>query len=240
MTAQHEAGSALQQQLHVLLSPMPHLGVLEQWLPCGRAMSNFKASRAQRMTQHTATHVPHRLHAPQPCWLCAPALISPCKRVLINCKQLHVPQHYLLTVQTAPRFCREAHPHTREPPSGWPIPKALHYINPPTPLVTRGRAGRTGQLPGSFIAAAAATCRSLHPDWEFRPWGEAEGRKLIEERYPWALSTFDTYPYPSQRSFALRLFVLHAFGGGAFGDECGRGGACVGEGAWAGGFRGGG
>ena len=47
----------------------------------------------------------------------------------------------------------------------------------------------------------------------FRLWSDAEGRRLIADKYPWFLPTYDGYPHAIQRVDALRLFVLYEHGG---------------------------
>lgn len=105
----------------------------------------------------------------------------------------------------------------------WPIPKLLHSVPPPPPQPPPGTprapaarddgGGGSGDGGPAPVSDAAAGCRRLHPDWSFRSWGEEEGRRLLSERYPWALEAYDSYRHPAQRVYALRLFILHAFGG---------------------------
>ncbi|CAF1069412.1 unnamed protein product [Adineta ricciae] len=60
---------------------------------------------------------------------------------------------------------------------------------------------------------ASKTCRSLHPNYEYRFWTDAAARRLIEKEFPCLLSTYDSYPYDIQRADVIRLIVLYVFGG---------------------------
>jgi len=51
------------------------------------------------------------------------------------------------------------------------------------------------------------------PSWEHRVWTDLDNRALIATSYPWFLSTYDSYPYPIERSDAARYFILHRYGG---------------------------
>jgi mannosyltransferase OCH1-like enzyme len=52
-----------------------------------------------------------------------------------------------------------------------------------------------------------------HPHWEYRYWDHVSSRKLVEEEYPWFLSSYDAYPHFIQRCDAIRYFILHRYGG---------------------------
>jgi mannosyltransferase OCH1-like enzyme len=60
---------------------------------------------------------------------------------------------------------------------------------------------------------ASNSCRSLHPNYEYRLWTDQDGRRLIEKEFPCLLSTFDSYPYDIQRADIIRLIVLYVYGG---------------------------
>jgi len=60
---------------------------------------------------------------------------------------------------------------------------------------------------------ASNTCRSLHPNYEYRLWTDNDGRRLIEKEFPCLLATFDSYPYAIQRADVIRLIVLYVYGG---------------------------
>jgi mannosyltransferase OCH1-like enzyme len=60
---------------------------------------------------------------------------------------------------------------------------------------------------------ASNSCRSLHPNYEYRFWTDQEGRRLIEKEFPCLLSTYDSYPYDIQRADVIRLIVLYIYGG---------------------------
>lgn len=52
-----------------------------------------------------------------------------------------------------------------------------------------------------------------HPGWKYRLWTDADGRSFLEERYPWFLPIYDSYPNPIMRADAIRYFLLDHFGG---------------------------
>ena len=52
-----------------------------------------------------------------------------------------------------------------------------------------------------------------HPGWEYRLWTDADSRAFVEHNYPEFLAVYESYPYPVQRSDALRYLLLHRFGG---------------------------
>lgn len=97
--------------------------------------------------------------------------------------------------------------------AAWPVPPVLHVIEraaPPPPDAAAAAAALR-----AADAAAVESCRRLHPDWAFRAWGEGEGARLLARRYSAAaLRNWLAYPFGEQRALALRLFVLHAYGGG--------------------------
>jgi mannosyltransferase OCH1-like enzyme len=42
---------------------------------------------------------------------------------------------------------------------------------------------------------------------------DEKSHEFISAEYPWFLSTFDSHPFPIQRTDAIRYFVLAYFGG---------------------------
>jgi len=60
---------------------------------------------------------------------------------------------------------------------------------------------------------ASNSCRSFHPNYEYRLWTDKDARRLIEKEFPCLLSTFDLYPYDIQRADVIRLIVLYVYGG---------------------------
>ncbi|KAH3855333.1 hypothetical protein DPMN_097900 [Dreissena polymorpha] len=52
-----------------------------------------------------------------------------------------------------------------------------------------------------------------HPTWKFYFWTDESGRKLLAERHPHLLSTWDGYVENIKRSDMLRYLVLYEFGG---------------------------
>merc|ERR1719253_552338 len=68
------------------------------------------------------------------------------------------------------------------------------------------------ELPAAWQHVPGAW-RETHPDYEYRFWSDAANRALIEEHYPWFLSTYDAYPTGIQRADAARYFAVHHHGG---------------------------
>jgi mannosyltransferase OCH1-like enzyme len=60
---------------------------------------------------------------------------------------------------------------------------------------------------------ASNSCRTLHPDYQYRFWSDEGGRRLVEKEFPCLLATFDSYPYNIQRADVIRLVVLYVYGG---------------------------
>ena len=60
---------------------------------------------------------------------------------------------------------------------------------------------------------ASNSCRTLHPNYEYKFWSDVDGRRLIENQLPYLLPTFDSYPYDIQRADVIRLVVLYIYGG---------------------------
>ncbi|KAK0547797.1 hypothetical protein OC846_003836 [Tilletia horrida] len=56
-------------------------------------------------------------------------------------------------------------------------------------------------------------CQTMHTDYEYMLWTDAESRIFIQNHYSWFLPVFDSYPYVIQRADAIRYFVLHHYGG---------------------------
>lgn len=55
--------------------------------------------------------------------------------------------------------------------------------------------------------------KKYHPDWEIRFWTDEDNRNLIQTKYKWFLSTYDSYEYGIQRADAVRYFILYTYGG---------------------------
>ena len=60
---------------------------------------------------------------------------------------------------------------------------------------------------------ASNSCRTIHPNYQYRLWTDKEGRDLIEQEFPCLLPTFDSYPYDIQRADVIRLVTLYVYGG---------------------------
>lgn len=68
------------------------------------------------------------------------------------------------------------------------------------------------ELPAAW-GAFQSGWQAQHPEWEYTLWTDADNRRLIADRYPWFLSTYDSYPRDIQRVDAAKYFILHAYGG---------------------------
>lgn len=60
---------------------------------------------------------------------------------------------------------------------------------------------------------ASNSCQTIHSNYEYKFWSDQDGRRLIEEKFPSLLSTYDSYPYNIQRADVIRLVVLYIYGG---------------------------
>lgn len=57
------------------------------------------------------------------------------------------------------------------------------------------------------------SCRSIHPDWEFRLWTSENATAFVSSRYPDILSAYTRYPQTIQRANILRYLLLDFYGG---------------------------
>lgn len=55
--------------------------------------------------------------------------------------------------------------------------------------------------------------RNHNPNFTYIFWTDDDNRKLIQDFYPWFLSTYDALPKTIQRVDASRIFYLHRYGG---------------------------
>jgi UDP:flavonoid glycosyltransferase YjiC (YdhE family) len=67
-------------------------------------------------------------------------------------------------------------------------------------------------MPADWVRFSA-TWRRHHPGFEHRLWGPAESRSFVAAQYPDFLAVYDGYAQPIQRVNALRVLLLHHFGG---------------------------
>ena len=80
------------------------------------------------------------------------------------------------------------------------IPKRIHQT------------WKSTNIPHQFVRWVK-TWSQHHPDWEYWLWTDENARKLISERHPSLLSTFDGYDLPVKKADALRYVVLYEYGG---------------------------
>ncbi len=81
-----------------------------------------------------------------------------------------------------------------------PIPKIIHQT------------WKTDDLPDDY-SRYRKTVRRNHPDWQHRLWTDADNRQLIQDHYPWFLTTYDGYKHNIERADAIRYFILLHHGG---------------------------
>lgn len=90
------------------------------------------------------------------------------------------------------------------------IPHILHRIYLPGEGAWEKEVRSPG---GKFKGQWRRGCHAHHKHWEIKFWDNAAGEKLLKEEYSWFLQTYQNYERNIERSHALRVFVLHAFGG---------------------------
>jgi len=71
---------------------------------------------------------------------------------------------------------------------------------------------KTKNIPAKY-AQFAETVKRNNPDYEYRLWTDHDNRRLIEDLYPWFLSTYDSYAHGIERVDAVRYFILYTYGG---------------------------
>jgi inositol phosphorylceramide mannosyltransferase catalytic subunit len=74
---------------------------------------------------------------------------------------------------------------------------------------------KTEDIPMGLFKNVNAEWRSLfsEPEYQHMLWTDKKMRALIDERFPWFLSVYDSYPTNIQRADASRYFILYAYGG---------------------------
>ena len=99
----------------------------------------------------------------------------------------------------------------RTPRSGTPqtrqqirtIPKILHhvYLDGLNSLkqAESNPGARPGQLFPTYNSSWRQSCREVHQDWHFMFWDLSEAESLLQDFYPWFLSTFRAYSNNVQR-----------------------------------------
>ncbi|GJM15793.1 MAG: hypothetical protein DHS20C13_11200 [Thermodesulfobacteriota bacterium] len=53
----------------------------------------------------------------------------------------------------------------------------------------------------------------LHPNWEYRFYGDEECRDIVEQHFPSFLPVYDSYSAPAQKADIFRIIVVYALGG---------------------------
>jgi mannosyltransferase OCH1-like enzyme len=71
---------------------------------------------------------------------------------------------------------------------------------------------KSADIPSAWIATSES-CKTMNPSYTHYLWTDTTARSFIQRSYPWFLHTYDNYPYPIQRSDAVRYFILQHFGG---------------------------
>ncbi|MEM7061700.1 MAG: glycosyltransferase [Cyanobacteria bacterium P01_B01_bin.77] len=62
-------------------------------------------------------------------------------------------------------------------------------------------------------AAFVDSIKRNNPDYDYRLWTDRDNRQLIQDQYPWFLSTYDSYTHGIERVDAVRYFILYTYGG---------------------------
>jgi len=68
------------------------------------------------------------------------------------------------------------------------------------------------QLPEHWKDTPAAW-KHYHPNWTYMFWSDIDCRRLVQEKFPWFLKTYDGYEYNIQRADAIRPMILHTYSG---------------------------
>ena len=55
--------------------------------------------------------------------------------------------------------------------------------------------------------------RHAHPGWEYKLWTDEANRRLVADRYPWFLPTYDAFPRDIQRVDAAKYLIVYTYGG---------------------------
>jgi mannosyltransferase OCH1-like enzyme len=71
---------------------------------------------------------------------------------------------------------------------------------------------KNAEVPKRF-RAAQQSWRSLHPDWDYMFWTDADITRLVADEYPELVSLFRRYPDQIQRVDAARYLILYKYGG---------------------------
>lgn len=93
-------------------------------------------------------------------------------------------------------------------PIDWNLPpKELHGF----PMVIH-QSWKTRTLPENFAKWSKNTLK-LHPEWKYMLWTDEDNRRMIEQRYPWFLETWNSYDHFIKRVDACRYFYMWEHGG---------------------------
>lgn len=71
---------------------------------------------------------------------------------------------------------------------------------------------KDAEVPERF-AAAQASWRRHHPEWEYRLWTDADLEDFVARQFPEYLELYRSYPDHIQRVDAARYMILNHFGG---------------------------
>lgn len=86
------------------------------------------------------------------------------------------------------------------------IPKILHQIW--FPFKKGGP-----EEPYPHLQKLTNQMRELHPHWEYKLWSEEEIVRLIQDKCPWFLQTFQSYDVPVKKHDSARVVILYYVGG---------------------------
>jgi mannosyltransferase OCH1-like enzyme len=68
------------------------------------------------------------------------------------------------------------------------------------------------EMPENYAYWRASFSRN-NPGYRCLLWDDADNRQFIEEKFPWFLARYDSYPREILRADIIRLFFLYAYGG---------------------------
>lgn len=71
---------------------------------------------------------------------------------------------------------------------------------------------KTTSIPARYVAWMTSWV-DKHPTWRYMFWTDESARKLIKDKYPEILPSYDSYLEPIRRADAMRYVILYEYGG---------------------------
>jgi len=75
------------------------------------------------------------------------------------------------------------------------------------------RTWKDEKIPQKWFESYDSCKRLENRKFKTEIWTDERSRKFLEDKFPWFLSNYDSYPYPIQRVDAIRYFILYTYGG---------------------------